>query len=65
VPGGVHILFYFIAILYFKHSGMSSTKVSYPMYKHTGCAGGNVPDFGRMSLKIKYTDITKYTYIRS
>ena len=27
--------------------------------------GGNVPDFGRMFLKLKHTDITKSTYIRS
>jgi hypothetical protein len=27
--------------------------------------GGNVPDFGRMFLELKYTDITKNTYIRS
>jgi len=26
---------------------------------------GNVPDFGTMFLKLKYTDITKNTYIRS
>jgi len=26
---------------------------------------GNVPDFGRMFLKLNYTDITKNTYIRS
>jgi len=26
---------------------------------------GNVPDFGRIFLKFKYTDITKNTYIRS
>ena len=32
---------------------------------YTGCPGGNVPDFGRMFLKLKYTDITKNTYIRS
>ena len=29
------------------------------------CPGGDVPDFGRMFLKLKYTDITKNTYIRS
>jgi hypothetical protein len=29
------------------------------------CPGRNVPDFGRMFLKLKYTDITKNTYIRS
>jgi len=34
-------------------------------YLHTGCPGGNVPDFGRMFLKLKYADITKNTYIRS
>jgi len=28
-------------------------------------SGRNVPDFGRMFLKLKYTDITKNTYIRS
>ena len=32
---------------------------------YTGCPGGNVPDFGRMFLKLQYTDITKNTYIRS
>jgi len=30
-----------------------------------GVTGGNVLDFGRMFLKLKYTDITKNTYIRS
>ena len=29
---------------------------------YTGCPGGNVPDYGRMFLKLKYTDITKNTY---
>jgi hypothetical protein len=32
---------------------------------YTGCPGRNVPDFGRMFLKLKYTDITKNTYTRS
>jgi len=32
---------------------------------YTGCLGRNVPDFGRMFLKLKYTDITKNTYIQS
>ena len=30
-----------------------------------GVLGGNVPDFGRMFLTLKYTDITQNTYIRS
>jgi len=32
---------------------------------YTGCPGRNVPDFGRMFLKLKYNDLTKNTYIRS
>jgi hypothetical protein len=32
---------------------------------YTGCPGRNVPDFGRMFLKLKYTDITQNTYIQS
>ena len=35
------------------------------IYIYTGCPGRNVPDFGRMFLKLKYTDLTKKTYIRS
>ena len=34
-------------------------------YLCTGCPGGNVPDFGRMFLTLKYTDLTHNTYIRS
>jgi len=32
---------------------------------YTGCPKGNVPDFGRMFLKLKYTDITQNTHIQS
>ena len=32
---------------------------------YTGCPGGNVSDFGRMFLTLKYTHITQNTYIRS
>ena len=44
-----------------------STNLSVPTnwLFYTGCPGRNVPDFGRMFLKLKYTDITKNTYIRS
>jgi len=34
-------------------------------YIHTGCPRRNVPDFGRMFPKLKYTDITQNTYIQS
>jgi len=32
---------------------------------YTGCPRRNVPDFERMFLKLKYTDITQNTYIQS
>jgi len=32
---------------------------------YTGCPGRNVPDFRRMFLKLKYTDITQNTCIQS
>ena len=34
-------------------------------HTNTGCPGRNVPDFGRMFLKLKYTDITQNTYVQS
>ena len=35
------------------------------IYTHTGCPRRNVPDFGRVFLMLKYTDITQDTYIQS
>ena len=35
------------------------------VYVYTECPWGNVPDFGRMFLTLKYTDLTQNTYIRS
>jgi len=32
---------------------------------HTGCPRRNVPDFGKVFLMLKYTDITKNTYVQS
>ena len=32
---------------------------------HTGCPRRNVPDFGRVFLMLRYTDITQNTYIQS
>jgi len=34
-------------------------------YIYTGCPRRNVPDFGRVFLMLKYTDITQNTYIQS
>ena len=40
-----------------KNKMVSGNPRPYSIY--TGYPGGNVPDFGRMFLKLKYTDITK------
>ena len=34
-------------------------------HTYTECRGGKVPDFGRMFLTLKYTDLTQNTYTRS
>jgi hypothetical protein len=35
------------------------------IYIYTGCPRRNVPNFGRVFLMLKYTDITQNTYIQS
>ena len=35
------------------------------IYIYTGCPRRNVPDFGRVFLMLKYTDITQNTYLQS
>jgi len=35
------------------------------IYIDTGCPRRNVPDFGRVFLMLKYTDITQNTYVQS
>jgi len=60
------------------HAGWSSSFTRYPycdamlrMYCtmcsdiYTGCPRRNVPDFGRVFLMLKYTDITQSTYVQS
>jgi hypothetical protein len=32
---------------------------------YTGCPRRNMPDFGRVFLMLKYTDITQNTYVQS
>jgi hypothetical protein len=32
--------------------------------QYTGCPRRNVPDFGRVFLMLKYTDITQNTYVQ-
>ena len=35
------------------------------LHQYTGCSRRNVPDFGRVFLMLKYTDITQNTYVQS
>jgi len=35
------------------------------IYIYAGCLRRNVPDFGRVFLMLKYTDITQNTYVQS
>ena len=35
------------------------------VHVYTGCPRRNVPDFGRVFLMLKYTDITQKTYVQS
>ena len=35
------------------------------VYAYTGCPRRNVPDFGRVFLMLKYTDINQNTYVQS
>jgi len=35
------------------------------IYIYTGCPRRNVPDFRRVFLMLKYTDITENTYVQS
>ena len=35
------------------------------IYIYTGCPRRNVPDFGRVFLMLKYTDVTQNTYVQS
>jgi len=51
-----------IAVIYVSKIGIY---IYIYIYIYTECPGGNVPDFGRMFLKLNYTDLTKNTYIRS
>ena len=39
--------------------------VTQPKLVYTGCPRRNVPDFGRVFLMLKYTDITQNTYVQS
>ena len=50
--------------LYFGRSNRAKSKLSTHI-NYTGCPKRNVPDFGRVFLMLKYTDITQNTYVQS
>ena len=63
---GYYALSIFNSLPTFRDSlSVLSLRVEYILDPYTGCPGRNVPDFGRMFLKLKYTDITQNTYIQS
>ena len=53
------------------HNGSNDVRVHYKELNwitqlgYTGCPSRNVPDFGRVFLMLKYTDITQNTYVQS
>ena len=50
---------------YWDYNGIYSFTRNTILFVYIGCPGRNVSDFGSMFLKLKYTDLTKNTYIRS
>jgi hypothetical protein len=55
----IHIILQFCTCFEHYYAHLQEVKL------YTGCPEGNVPDFGRMFLTLKYTDVTQTTYIRS
>ena len=53
VPAPIYIYIYIYVCVYIY------------IYIHTGCPRRNVPDFGKLFLMLKYTDITQNTYVQS
>jgi len=45
--------------------GRCTLSVALISISYTGCPRRNVPDFGRVFLMLKYTDITRNTYVQS
>jgi len=43
---------------------VTTLKITKKSKYYTGCPRRNVPDFGRVFLMLKYTDITQNTYVQ-
>jgi hypothetical protein len=57
--------FFSIVIFAMEAIGVVSVSVCVCVCVYTGCPKRNVPDFGRVFLMLKYTDITQNTYVQS
>jgi len=55
----------FVHIFIFIDTNKLRNEVWLKSYQYTGCPRRNVPDFGRVFLMLKYTDITQNTYVQS
>ena len=60
-----HIPFYFLAVGRDFFSFSNSLRETLSSGYYTECPRRNVPDFGRVFLMLKYTDITQNTYVQS
>ena len=47
-----------------RHTETGSYKTKAIHFIYTGCPTRKVPDFGRVFLMLKYTDITQNTYVQ-
>ena len=61
----IYIYIYTYIYIYICVCGNSANNQLIYIYIHTGCPRRNVPDFGRVFLMLKYTDITQNTYVQS
>ena len=52
-------------VVYGRSDFLFNTVNFYEIIIYTGCPRRNVPDFGRVFLMLKYTDITQNTYVKS
>jgi hypothetical protein len=55
----------FFLLVYFYFNACQNTSSARALCKYIGCPRRNVPDFQRMFLMLKYTDITQNTCIQS
>ena len=59
------ILLQRIKLWFYRIQNIYTTHTHTQTHTYTGCPRRNVPDFGRVFLMLKYTDITQNTYIQS